>query len=1732
MAIVVNHMTEFIASAMQSIKVFFRRALKRRRFVVFLCLLAVGSVVGISVAHAQGTEPSGFTNGILKAVSSIMLKLAEVCIKMSLFFLKFFLELARYNGYLDAPPVIIGWVMVRDVANMFFVVVLLAIAIGTILGIEQYEWKKTLVKLILAAVFINFSKLIAQLLIDIAHVFTMTFLNAITATAGGNLINMFGFDKMVSILSQAPENAGVSNIRLDIVAGSILALIFAAFAMATIGAYLFVMALRVVVLWTLIILAPLAYLLGAIPNTQSYAKEYWDTFIRHVMVAPVMVFFLWLSFATLGNGNIASQINLKLGGDTLGGAIGQTTAAATAANPSTSILEITTWENMANFMIAIAFLLIGISVVQKLGVKGGDMVSGAVSFAKNVALLASGYAAGRWIAGKGVEGTKFAAKGGVKLAYMGLGENAVERVKMWGQRQVEGYRDWRAQGPRMVKKVEMKDAEMKAKDAAHVSAEEKALGAAGVDEQGYLVGADGNRILKKKMAKSKDQLTEDEIKSGARGIDQEGYLTDERGQRMTEQEELVSYSMEKEDSRGAIQKLLHKRHEKLIRSKKVLDKVTKQKDIREQLMDKRVTAVPEYLMQRFEGVREPRGGKVPGEYYNFDALDRIEQGQMEGEKARSGAKTEEFQAIGKKAVFENDRFKDGEWQGKGTIAEMVSAHKVEATKYQEQIKELESKTKRKYTEKGKGARTLRARLQAQLEVRRAESESKRVEGIAMTDVGTKSKKGMEAIQKAIAAERAAHTEAKKLEAFEKEKEGEYLRTHEGQHELTEEAELAAKLETIQDEIKALDATAKQKFDKTEESVYLDVRSEAAKAAIVAAEQQIKRSATTARARIVLGDQFSDEEFDKIFADVEPKERERIKEDLRSLIESGHGKVQEKYEFDKDIKILEGSIKGIEEAGINGAMTAELARTNKQFLRAAQLERAAKGRRSKEALQILQDEEVEKKKAQVATILESKQKELQPLYEQRQDIIKRMAEATNENDKKVLNDQLFVMDASIRQAELQMREKTIKEAKPIIDQIEKAELRATEADKKFLTPAQIEENESDLRTAQAIRDSQPAWQYAIATARATKARRGYSVAHNTLLSAGEQEAIWGIKGAQITSTALTETNEEYERKLAPLPYEQFVSDFKGMIAKAMKVRNNAKKPEGERNTNLPTPEDFFDHDMISSYMGYFLHGVKKSWIDDILISISKDQDSQAEVQKRMPWWNDPKFTDKKNNLVQSAIASGFDWDFVEQHDMVGDLYNVAGTHGFKEADVIEAMQLGRFEKNGRDITQEILNDPTLKDREDKIRKELLGQKERVEGYLDVIRNNQGAFQTLDELREKVTGTTHPENGGHAKTVDLKNGEKLKMPTGWRIARDSVLGEEKKVKLPNRVNHQTHAVSAILTESAPGMVMLALDPEKDDAIRNGVTGPNEIKDTTPRFYKHFAGLESDDKPEEFQDDEGRLIILSPNRVSGQKPAWLTHAEKTDESQINPEFNFKELFEKEDAAVASDKDSIKAFKEKYKLANDEIALRALQEKRRLGLAAALYAQHIMAVKYRNGAPDMTMLLGKSSNVQPIEAQMKGKMRIAIPNREGDYVNIDSADQFVELYNNGAFQIDYTQYKKPVPRVLAPYSDAQRAADKKAAEAGNAGKGKGGGGGSSSGDAGGGKPKDGGGKPMGGGNESARTAPSPVSDTWREFVDLDETRGGQGAATKEDGTEDLEKEIESALQQDLDNPPDDDDQ
>ncbi|MBI4992751.1 MAG: hypothetical protein HZC26_01250, partial [Candidatus Magasanikbacteria bacterium] len=107
----------------------FRKSRIKYGFLFVILVIGAVSFPLTSMASPALGDMGVISGGIMDMLINLALGLGEFFIKMSIFFLRFFIALAQYNNYIDSPVVKLGWLMVRDVVNMFFVVIVLVIAI-------------------------------------------------------------------------------------------------------------------------------------------------------------------------------------------------------------------------------------------------------------------------------------------------------------------------------------------------------------------------------------------------------------------------------------------------------------------------------------------------------------------------------------------------------------------------------------------------------------------------------------------------------------------------------------------------------------------------------------------------------------------------------------------------------------------------------------------------------------------------------------------------------------------------------------------------------------------------------------------------------------------------------------------------------------------------------------------------------------------------------------------------------------------------------------------------------------------------------------------------------------------------------------------------------------------------------------------------------------------------------------------------------------------------------------------------------------------------------------------------------------------------------------------------------------------------------------------------------------------------------------------------------------------
>ncbi len=299
------------------------------------------------------------------------------------------------------PIVVKGWAIVRDLCNNFFIVILLVIAVGTILKIQTYHYKALLPRLLTMAVVINFSLMFTGILIDASQILMLSFTQGFNGAMGNNVIlNAIGLPDLFSMNgsagsgvvtnlgNQLSEEGATSSIILNIITAMIFAIIVSVVALVCISMVTVVLVYRMIMLMFLAILSPLPYFLSTFPQGKSKAGEWWNEFNKYLIVGPVMVFFLWISFSAMAGDSPGGEVKNAGAGER--GTVATTFGAGNAAKnvkqnadgtePLTSsgsetinnLTKMLSVNGIVNFMLVCGLMIGSLYMAQKSGVAGAS----------------------------------------------------------------------------------------------------------------------------------------------------------------------------------------------------------------------------------------------------------------------------------------------------------------------------------------------------------------------------------------------------------------------------------------------------------------------------------------------------------------------------------------------------------------------------------------------------------------------------------------------------------------------------------------------------------------------------------------------------------------------------------------------------------------------------------------------------------------------------------------------------------------------------------------------------------------------------------------------------------------------------------------------------------------------------------------------------------------------------------------------------------------------------------------------------------------------------------------------------------------------------------------------------------------------------------------------------------------------------------------------------------------
>ncbi len=312
--------------------------------------------------------------GLGQALGNFLLWIARLFANLTVTLIDILLAVAKYNNFINAPAIEVGWVIMRDLMNMFFIVMLLLIAFGTVFRIDNYHYRHHLGKLLIMAVLINFSKAITGFMIDVSQVAMLTFVNGFAQAAAGNFVQGLHLNKMFQF-SQNPDNPGQAS-EWTLFTAALLGLIVVIMTTVVVGIFVIVFIVRIVALWFLIIISPLAYILNIFPGrSQEYASMWWNYFIKYASAGPILAFFLWLSLSVMQMTQGNTSTNLLNNGNITNseGGFGLSKIV------SSSITEIGSSPVLLSFIINIILLIGALWMTQKLGVAGGQLAGAAIA---------------------------------------------------------------------------------------------------------------------------------------------------------------------------------------------------------------------------------------------------------------------------------------------------------------------------------------------------------------------------------------------------------------------------------------------------------------------------------------------------------------------------------------------------------------------------------------------------------------------------------------------------------------------------------------------------------------------------------------------------------------------------------------------------------------------------------------------------------------------------------------------------------------------------------------------------------------------------------------------------------------------------------------------------------------------------------------------------------------------------------------------------------------------------------------------------------------------------------------------------------------------------------------------------------------------------------------------------------------------------------------------------------
>ncbi len=202
-----------------------------------------------------------------------------------------FLNIKADEIFQQDKPAFKTWSSFRDIANVFFVIILSIIIFSQVsgVGISNYGIKKMLPKIIVFAILVNISWYVSVIMIDISNILGHSLYEWLSGDGTWQYSSDSQQDTspVEGILSGAAIGVGTAAAVSGTLAGSTSILMFIFSAALALIMMVFILLIRQAAVIVLVVVSPVAFVAGILPNTEGVFKKWIKFFKNMLMIYPI-----------------------------------------------------------------------------------------------------------------------------------------------------------------------------------------------------------------------------------------------------------------------------------------------------------------------------------------------------------------------------------------------------------------------------------------------------------------------------------------------------------------------------------------------------------------------------------------------------------------------------------------------------------------------------------------------------------------------------------------------------------------------------------------------------------------------------------------------------------------------------------------------------------------------------------------------------------------------------------------------------------------------------------------------------------------------------------------------------------------------------------------------------------------------------------------------------------------------------------------------------------------------------------------------------------------------------------------------------------------------------------------------------------------------------------------------------------------------------------------------------